>query len=303
MEPMLRALRSPPFCLSYTHAHALHWHRRWMTLSRAHSGRWLAEHWARVKPLSRLLTSSSFWLARSPIHEIRDYFGEEEAFYFAWLGLYTRMLYIPAVVGLFTQLWNINNGSINDSVVVPFFCLFLALWAILFNNLWKRKEAELAHTWGMASRDDQELDEQLRSEFIGTPTFNQYTEETDMVRTSGFIWEYLFKLFYFAAAGVCITYGLGMLGYQHTIRTAFGFPDQSVRAFIWFNLSIGLLSTVGILLLDEVYSHVAIWFAFKENHRTDKDYDKAVAMKLLSFYLLSANITLLHTAFYGSPCR
>lgn len=75
----------------------------------------------------------------------RDYFGEEEAFYFAWLGLYTRMLYIPACVGLGVQLWNINNGSINDSVVVPFYCLFLALWSVSFNAAWKREEADLCH--------------------------------------------------------------------------------------------------------------------------------------------------------------
>jgi len=264
--------------------------------------RWLSDHWAHV-PLSRLLLSSSFWLARSPVDEIRDYFGEEEAFYFAWLGLYTRMLYIPSAVGLLTQLWNINNGSINDSIVVPFFCAFIALWAISFNNLWKRQEAELAHRWGMANSGDQDLDEQTRPEFVGTPNLNPYTEETEMTRTSGFVWEHVFKLFYVVAAAICIAYGLGMLSYQHTIRTAFGFPEESTGAFFWFHLSIGLLSTVGILILDELYSHVALWFANKENHRTDKDYDRATASKLLSFFLLSANITLFHTAFWGYPCR
>ena len=55
------------------------------------------------------------------------------------------MLYFPAVVGLLVQLWNINNGSINDSIIVPFYCLFLALWSISFNAAWKREEADLCH--------------------------------------------------------------------------------------------------------------------------------------------------------------
>ena len=65
--------------------------------------RWLIENWARV-PKRRLLLSKGFWLGLAPVDEIRDYFGEEEAFYFAWLGLYTRMLYIPAAVGLLVQV-------------------------------------------------------------------------------------------------------------------------------------------------------------------------------------------------------
>jgi hypothetical protein len=213
------------------------------------------------------------------------------------------MLYLPAVVGFFTQMWTFNNGTINDSIVVPFFCLFMALWAMFFNALWKRKEEELAHTWGMNSRDEQELNEMQRPQFVGTPTFNPYTEDTDMVRTSGHVWGHLFKVFYLAAAGVTIVWGLGMLGYQHTIRTAFGFPEESAGALIWFNLSIGLLSTIGILVLDEIYSHVAMWFAEKENHATNKDHDKSVAIKLMAFYLLSANNTLVQTAFDGNPCR
>ena len=238
---------------------------------------WFIQHWAQV-PLRRLLFSSNFWLARSPVHEIRAYFGEEEAFYFAWLGLYTRMLYIPAFVGLLTQLWNVNNGSINDSIVVPFFCFFLALWAIFFIKSWKRMEADLAHRWGQGG-SNVDLEQQLRPEFVGTPVVNPYTEVTEMKRTSGMIWEYLFKVVYLLAVGGYVVFAGYLLGYQHTIRTAFGFPEESPGAFFWFHLSIGGLSTVGILLLDEVYSHVAIWFTEKENHATDKAFDRCMHVR------------------------
>jgi len=67
----------------------------------------------------------------------------------------------------------------------------------------------------------QDLDEQTRPEFVGTPNLNPYTEETEMTRTSGFVWEHVFKLFYVVAAAICIAYGLGMLSYQvmqHTLQ-------------------------------------------------------------------------------------
>ena len=35
-----------------------------------------------------------------PLDEIRDYFGEKVAIYFAWAGLYTQCLRFPSLLGL-----------------------------------------------------------------------------------------------------------------------------------------------------------------------------------------------------------
>ena len=39
-----------------------------------------------------------------PINEIREYFGEHVALYFAWLGLYTRYLTYPMILGALTMI-------------------------------------------------------------------------------------------------------------------------------------------------------------------------------------------------------
>jgi hypothetical protein len=39
------------------------------------------------------------WFNKQPIEDIREYFGEKIALYFAWLGYYTTMLWIPALCG------------------------------------------------------------------------------------------------------------------------------------------------------------------------------------------------------------
>jgi len=265
--------------------------------------RWLSENWARV-PLQRLVLSWKFWFAHAPLDEIRDYFGEEEAFYFAYLSLYTQMLWIPAVIGFVIQAYTGVVGFTSASeILTPFFCTFIAIWAISFVGSWKRKEAELAQRWGMGNRDDVEIDEEVRAEFVGTPQVNPYTDEIDVVRTKGMAWGYAFFVLFLVIAATTIGIFLFILGSTRDIMLAFGPPEESFAALLWFNVGLGFTCAIVILAIDEIYYKLAKFFTDKENHRTDKDYDKATIAKLLCFYLLTSNITLLHLAFYGKPCR
>ena len=55
---------------------------------------------------------------KQPLDLIREYFGTEIAFYFAWLGYYTYWLIAPTVLGL---LFFINSSDQVRSVQ-NFFC-------------------------------------------------------------------------------------------------------------------------------------------------------------------------------------
>ncbi len=50
----------------------------------------LQSKWASIKNVIKL----------QPINLVRDYFGEEIAFYFAWQGSLIFALWIPAIIGL-----------------------------------------------------------------------------------------------------------------------------------------------------------------------------------------------------------
>ncbi len=54
----------------------------------------------------------------------------------------------------------------------------------------------------------------------------------------------------------------------------FGPPEESFTALLWFNVGLGFTCTVFILVFDEIYYKLEKFFTDKENHRTDKDYDK-----------------------------
>nr|CAB3474031.1 unnamed protein product [Digitaria exilis] len=81
-----------------------------------------------------------------PIDEIYSYFGTKIATYFAFLGMYTRWLFFPAVSGLATQL--IDFGSL-QWLVLPGFFIFVISWAVFFLQFWKRKNSALLARWGI----------------------------------------------------------------------------------------------------------------------------------------------------------
>ncbi|KAG7398627.1 Anoctamin-3 [Phytophthora boehmeriae] len=103
-----------------------------------------------------------------PLWEIKDYFGEKVGLYFAWLGHYTTWLIAPAIIGsvLFANV--IAEGTA-DSIMVPYFGIFMALWSIFYYEYWKRYNSTLALEWGMSTFEEEEVE---RPEFQGKETIS-----------------------------------------------------------------------------------------------------------------------------------
>ena len=83
-----------------------------------------------------------------PLDQMRSYFGERIAFFYAFIRYYIIWLTIPTFLGVALGITQVYVSSL-DSQLVPFFCIFLALWATVFLEYWKRKQASLAHHWGV----------------------------------------------------------------------------------------------------------------------------------------------------------
>jgi len=95
------------------------------------------------------------------VDEIRLYFGETIAMYFAFLGYYTFYLAPLAVLGIVAKLYFAKH-SLEFSVVLS--CIFNIIWATIFLEAWKRKTAELAYQWGTI---DTEQFEEPRAAYYG----------------------------------------------------------------------------------------------------------------------------------------
>jgi hypothetical protein len=104
------------------------------------------------------------WPWNQPVDPVKDYFGEKIGLYFLWLGHYTSWLFFAGIVGFFCWINIAADGNDPNAVIMPYFASFIAFWATLFLEFWKRKEVTTAMKWGTTGFEEEE---QSRPQFIG----------------------------------------------------------------------------------------------------------------------------------------
>ncbi|XP_041930207.1 anoctamin-9 isoform X1 [Alosa sapidissima] len=141
-----------------------------------------------------------------PFNDIREYFGEKVALYYLWLGWYTLLLVPAAVVGVIIFLYGlaffktsplIREVCDSDIIMCPrcdercdvwklsdtcsyakvshlfdnegtvAFAMFMAIWATMFLELWKRHRARYVSKWKVYDWCEEE--EELIMEIVNDP--------------------------------------------------------------------------------------------------------------------------------------
>ena len=122
---------------------------------------------------AELLNLQERWLKycqlpwHQPIEEVKDYFGEKIGLYFLWLAHYTSWLLVAGIVGFLSWINVAVKGNDPNAEIMPYFATFMAFWATLFLESWKRKESTHAMKWGTTGFESEEQD---RPQFEGTLT-------------------------------------------------------------------------------------------------------------------------------------
>eukprot|EP00746_Dinoflagellata_sp_MGD_P136271 gnl/MRDRNA2_/MRDRNA2_70237_c0_seq1.p1 gnl/MRDRNA2_/MRDRNA2_70237_c0~~gnl/MRDRNA2_/MRDRNA2_70237_c0_seq1.p1 ORF type:complete len:1293 (+),score=231.25 gnl/MRDRNA2_/MRDRNA2_70237_c0_seq1:411-3881(+) len=107
-----------------------------------------------------------------PLGEIRDYYGEQIAFYFALVQMLVVWLLLPGAIGiavLVIQLWQTSPepgtaGGIRawSDVIYSF---IVVTWGTAFLEFWKRRQKEQSLLWGMVFCESKEIG---RPKYYGT---------------------------------------------------------------------------------------------------------------------------------------
>ncbi|XP_077424078.1 anoctamin-3 isoform X2 [Vanacampus margaritifer] len=295
----------------------------------------LYERWARW----------GIWYKYQPLDLIRRYFGEKIGLYFAWLGWYTGMLIPAALVGVFVFLyglftmdssqvskeiceattitmcpmceetckpWRLNDSCVYAKVThlfdnggTVFFAIFMAIWATVFLEFWKRRRAELTYDWDLIDWEEEE--EELRPQFeakysrvervnpiSGKPEpFQPLSDKLSrlMVSVSGIF--FMISLVLTAVFAVVVFRLIAMEKFAsfnwHFVKKNWQFATSGTGVCINFMI---------IMSLNVVYEKVAFLLTNLEHPRTESEWENSFALKMFLFQFVNLNSSTFYIAFF-----
>ena len=208
----------------------------------------------------------------------------------------------------------------NDGTV---FLAFLAsIWATLFLEFWKRRQATLAQEWH--TTDFEEDEEQLRPEYKTSLPDEQLqlllfkrNPETGKIepavskfktyrRYGTVIGVVLFMILLVLAAAI------GVVVYRAAVFAVLSSNDDNKvqkRARIITTATAAFLNLIVIMLLTKVYIKLAVWLTDWENPPTESAYRDSFTWKMSSFQFVNNYSAIFYIAFFksdlivGSPGR
>ena len=239
-----------------------------------------------------------------PLEEIRDYFGDDVGLFFAWLGLYTKMLFLQSVFGCITLGCQLYYGGINRNPATFQYSIYVGLWSISFLETWNRRQNELQFLWSTSNLSSIE---EPRATFVGelktqAETGKQVLDHISPLRYSlkrgvGMAASFMFIIFTIASA-------LAAQVVRYLAPDCYTDPESSgfTEDCTFFQArKFTLLSSVLNLVIIGIYGQLFEQFAMSctnwENHRTQSEFDNALVAKNFLFQFVNNYFVLFYIAY------
>ena len=87
-------------------------------------------------------------LLTQPLDSVAEYFGENVAFYFAYMAFYTRWLVFPSLLGFIVFCFQMAERRL-DHWLCPIYAVVVMVWACFMLAFWRQKASALAYRWGV----------------------------------------------------------------------------------------------------------------------------------------------------------
>jgi hypothetical protein len=245
--------------------------------------RTLEEKWIRLCALP--------W--HQPVNDVKDYFGEKIGLYFLWLGHYTSWLFVAGVVGFFAWINVAAKGNDPNAVIMPYFACFMAMWATIFLEYWKRKENLYAMRWGMTGF---EAEEQTRPQYKGEEIASPVTGKKYLYFPRQEANIRLIKSVTVITGFIALV--IAVVGSIFILKLVL----SQIRAMTWGSIQMaGIIASIAnavqIQVMNMIYGDVAIKLTNFENHRTDTEYEDALIAKTFVFQFVNSYASLFYIAF------
>ncbi|XP_007497248.1 anoctamin-3 isoform X2 [Monodelphis domestica] len=285
------------------------------------------------------------WYKYQPLDLIRRYFGEKIGLYFAWLGWYTGMLIPAAFVGLFVFLYGVFTmhssqvskeicqateilmcpmcerscmlQKLNESCIYAkvthlfdnggtvFFAIFMAIWATVFLEFWKRRRAVLTYDWDLIDWEEEEenVRPQFERKYAQVERVNPITGKPEPYQP---FMDKLLRLMIsilgiFLMISLVLTTVFAVVVYRLVAMEHFAsFKWYFVKKYWQFATSgTGVcINFVIIMFLNVVYEKVAFFLTNLEQPRTELEWENSYALKMFLFQFVNLNSSIFYIAFF-----
>jgi predicted transcriptional regulator YdeE len=222
-----------------------------------------------------------------PLEEIRVYFGEYIAIYFAYLQFQTKY-FVPIVVfGMALGLVQVGEGLI----LIPgiaYFALVIVAWAILCPILWTRTEWRLALKWGTLRFD---LFERSRPEFKG-----EYVKSAIHGQREEFYSPHLRNQKRALSLSVVLSFLIAL--FASVVGIILLRVYVSATGMAYGSIVISVVNALVIMFFNNIYGIIAEKLNSLENYRTETEYENNLILKIFAFRFVNSYAALYYIAFF-----
>jgi len=251
---------------------------------RSHSYHELAELEQRWASFKKIFT-------HQPIDLVRNYFGEEIAFYFAFVEFCYKGLLPVVFIAIIIQVYEYYTKTLSDDGCDLLYAIVIAVWSTLFVDFWKRRQTRLANRWGMEADNHSSVQMQINPYFKGVKVPSVGNANV-MVLESPWQASFLgrvrssFFTVLFTMVVVCAAYG-NLCAHGHFVASR-----QPVAAKVT-NIAL----SVQIKVVDMTWSKITTYLTKMENLKYTKDFALSRSVKLISVRIANTFAAFFYLAF------
>uniref|UniRef100_A0A8C2G2J9 Anoctamin n=1 Tax=Cyprinus carpio TaxID=7962 RepID=A0A8C2G2J9_CYPCA len=198
---------------------------------------------------------------------------------------------------LVTACGTARASHLFDNAATVFFAIFMALWATMFMEHWKRRQMRLNYIWDLTSFEDAEVSHPRAEYEFHVMKKSLKKEKPPKV-------ESLFLLCAFVCSmQICVTLAIvfGVVLYRVSIMTALHMSSTpsfrtNIRATV--KTTAAIINLIIIIIMDEVYGAIARWLTIMEVPKTDKSFEERLIFKTFILKFANAFTPIVYLAFF-----
>uniref|UniRef100_A0AAQ5X263 Anoctamin n=1 Tax=Amphiprion ocellaris TaxID=80972 RepID=A0AAQ5X263_AMPOC len=185
---------------------------------------------------------------------------------------------------LVTACGTARASHLFDNPATVFFSIFMALWAVLFMEHWKRRQMRLNYIWDLTGFGEEEEDEKVKL--------------TCTDRLPAYLTTVVMMCFMIAVTFAIV---FGVILYRISIKAALHISTypaarSNIRATV--KTTAAIINLIVIIILDEIYASIARWLTTLEVPKTDKSFEERLIFKTFILKFVNAFTPIVYLAFF-----